>query len=167
MTPWTATHQAPWSFTISWTCSNSCPLSLWCYLIILSSAAPFSSCPQSFPASGSFPLSQFFASGGQRKYWSFSIHPSNDYSGLISFRINWLDLLALQGTLRSLLQHHSSKASILWCWAFFMVQLSHPYMTTGKTIGLTMWTFVGKVKSLLFNMLSRFVIVFFQGASIF
>ena len=84
-------------------------------LIILSSAAPFSSCPQSFPASGSFPLSQFFASGGQRKYWSFSIHPSNDYSGLISFRINWLDLLALQGTLRSLLQHHSSKASILWC----------------------------------------------------
>ena len=167
MTPWTATHQAPRSFTISWTCSNSCPLSLWCYLIILSSAAPFSSCPQSFPASGSFPLSQFFASGGQRKYWSFSIHPSNDYSGLISFRINWLDLLALQGTLRSLLQHHSSKASILWCWAFFMVQLSHPYMTTGKTIGLTMWTFVGKVKSLLFNMLSRFVIVFFQGASIF
>ena len=167
MTPWTATHQAPQSFTISWTCSNSCPLSLWCYLIILSSAAPFSSCPQSFPASGSFPVSQLFASGGQRKYWSFSIHPSNDYSGLISFRINWLDLLALQGTVRSLLQHHSLKASILWCWAFFMVQLAHPYMTTGKTIGLTMWTFVGKVKSLLFNMLSRFVIVFFQGGSIF
>ena len=93
------------------------------------------------------------------KYWSFSfrISPSNEYSGLISFRIDWFDLLAVQGTLESLLQHHSLKASILRRSAFFMVQLSHPYMTTGKTIALTRWTFVGKVMSLLFNMLSRFV----------
>ena len=96
------------------------------------------------------------------KYWSFSfsISPSNEYSGLISFRIDWLDLLAVQGTLKNLLQHHSSKASILRCSAFFMVQFSHPYMTTGKTIALTRWTFVGKVMSLLFNMLSRLVIAF-------
>ena len=91
------------------------------------------------------------------KYWSFSfnISPSNEHSGLISFRMDWLDLLAVQGTLKSLLQHHSSKASILWCLAFFIVQLSHLYMTTGKTIALTKRTFVGKVISLLFNMLSR------------
>ena len=96
------------------------------------------------------------------KYWSFSfsISPSNEYSGLISFRIDCLDLLAVQGTLKSLLQHHSSKASILWCSAFFMVQLSHPYMTTGKTIALTICTFVSKVISLLFNILSRRVIGF-------
>ena len=96
------------------------------------------------------------------KYWSFSfsISPFNDYSGLISFRIDWLDLLAVQGTLKSLLLQHSAKASILQCSAFFIVQLSHPYMTTGKTIALTKWTFVGKVMSLLFNMLSRFVIAF-------
>ena len=96
------------------------------------------------------------------KYWSFSfsISPSNEYSGLISFRMDWLDLLALQGTLKSLLQHHSSKASILLCSAFFTVQLSHPYMTTGKTIALTRRTFVGKVMSLLFDMLSRLVITF-------
>ena len=94
------------------------------------------------------------------KYWSFSfsISPSNEHPGLISFRIDWLDLFAVQGTLKSLLQHHSSKPSILWCSAFFTVQLSHPYMTTGKTIALTRWTFVGKVLSLLFNMLSRLVI---------
>ena len=94
------------------------------------------------------------------KYWSFSfsISPSNEYSGLISFRMDWLDVLAVQGTLKSVLQHHSSKASILRCSAFFMVQLSHPYRTTGKTIVLTRWTFVGKVMSLLFNMLSRLVI---------
>ena len=91
------------------------------------------------------------------KYWSFSfnISPSNQHPGLISFRMDWLELLAVQGTLKSLLQHHSSKASILRCSAFFRVQLSHPYMTTGKTIALTRWTFVGKVISLLFNMLSR------------
>ena len=96
------------------------------------------------------------------KYWSFSfsINPSNEYSGLISFRIEGIDLLAVQGTLKSLLQHHSSKAQILQCSAFFMVQLSHLYMTTGKTIALTIWTFVDKVMFLLFNMLSRFVIAF-------
>ena len=96
------------------------------------------------------------------EYWSFSlsISPSNEYSGLISFRIDWLDLLKAQGTLKSLLQHHSSKASILWLSAFFMVQLSHPYMTTGKTIALTRRTFVGKVMSLLFYILSRLVIAF-------
>ena len=95
-------------------------------------------------------------------YWSFSfyISPSSEYSGLISFRMDWLDLLAVQGTLKSLLQHHSLKASILWRSAFFTVQLSHPYMTTGKTIVLTRWTFVGKVISLLFIMLSRLVITF-------
>ena len=92
------------------------------------------------------------------KYWSFSISPSNEYSGQISFMIDWLDLLAVQGTLKSLLQHHSSKASILWRSAFFIVQLSHPYMTTGKTIASTRWTFFSKIMSLLFNMLSRLVI---------
>ena len=96
------------------------------------------------------------------KYWSFSfsISPSNEYSGLISFRMHWLDLLAVQRTLKSLLQHHSLKTSVHRCSAFFMVQLSHPYMTTGKTIALTIQTFVGKVMSLLLNMLSRFVIAF-------
>ena len=96
------------------------------------------------------------------KYWcfSFNISLSNEYSGLISFRMDWLDLLAVQGTLKSLLRHHSSKPSILRCSAFFMVQFSHPYMTTGKTIALTRWTFVGKVMSLLFNILSRLVITF-------
>ena len=103
------------------------------------------------------------------KYWSFSfnISPSNEYSGLISFRMDWLDSLVVQGTLKSLLQHHSSKASILRCSALFMVQLSHPYMTTGKTIALTRQTFVGKALSLLFNMLSRLVITFLPRASIF
>ena len=94
------------------------------------------------------------------KYWSFRLSPSNEYSGLISFRIDWFDLLAVQRTLKSLLQHHSSKASVFQRSAFFIVQLSHPYMTTGKTIALTRWTFVGKVMSLLFNMLSRLVIAF-------
>ena len=96
------------------------------------------------------------------KYWSFSfsISPSNEHPGLISFRMDWLDLLAVQGTLKSLLQHHSSKASVLQCSAFFIVQLSHPYMTTGKTIALTRQTFVGKVMSLVFNMLSSLVITF-------
>ena len=98
------------------------------------------------------------------KYWSFnfSIIPSKEHSGLISFRMDWLDVLAVQGTLKSLLQHHSSKASILQCSAFFTVQLSHPYMTTGKTIALTRRTFVGKVMSLLFNMLSRLVITLYH-----
>ena len=102
------------------------------------------------------------------KYWSFiySISPPNKYSGLIFFRMDWLDLLSVQGTLNSLLQHHSSKASILWHSAFFTVQLSHPYMTTGKTLAWTRWTFVVKVMSLLLNMLSRLVIAFLPGESI-
>ena len=97
------------------------------------------------------------------KYWSFSfsVSPSNEYSGLISFRMDWLDLLAVQGTLKSLLQHHSSKASVLQCSAFCIVQLSHPFMTTGKTVALTRWTFVGKIMSLFLNMLSRLVITSF------
>ena len=134
--------------------SDSCPSSWWCYPTISSSVIPFSSCLQSFPASGSFPMSQI----RWPKYWSFifSISPSNEHPGLSSFRMDWLDLLAVQGTLKSLLQHNSSKASILLCSAFFIVQLSHPYVTTGKTIALTRWTFVGKVISLLFNMLYRF-----------
>ena len=104
-----------------------------------------------------------------RKYWSFSlsISPYNERSGLMSFRMDWLDILAVQGTLKSVLQHHSSKVSILQHSAFLIVQLSHPSMTTGKTIALTRWTFVGKVMSLLFSMLSRLVIVFFQGTSVF
>ena len=108
-----------------------------------------------------FQMSQLFPSGGQ-KHWSFSfnISPSNEHPGLISFRMDWLNLLAVQGTLKSLLQHHSSKASILQHSAFCIVQLSHPYMTTGKTIALTRWTFAGKVMSQLFNMLSRLVITF-------
>ena len=113
--------------------------------------------------SGSFPRSQFFASGSQSiGVFSFTISPSKEYSGLISFRMDWFDLLAVQGTLRSLLQQHSSKASILWrsAFFFFIVQLSHPYMTTGKTIALTWRTCVGKAISLLFNSLSRLVIAF-------
>ena len=118
-------------------CSNSHLLSQGGHPTSLSSVIPFSSCLQSFPASGSFQMSQFFTSGGQSfGSISFSISPSIEYSGLISFRMDWLDLV-VQGTLKSLLQHHSSKASILQCSAFFMVPLSHPYMTTGKTIALT------------------------------
>ena len=122
---------------------------------------PFSSCPQSFPASGSFQMRWYFHIKWP-KYWSFSfsISPSNEHPGLISFRMDWLDLLAVQGTLKSLLQHHSSKASILRCSAFFVVQLSHPHMTTGKTIPSTRQTFGDKVMSLLLNMLSRLVITF-------
>ena len=140
--------------------SDSCPSSQWCHPAISSSVIPFSSCPQSIPASESFPMSQLFAWGGQSTGVSASsIIPSKEHPGLI-FRMDWLDLLAVQGTLKSLLQHHSSKASILRCSAFFTVQLSHPYVTTGKTIALTRWTFVDKVMSLLFNMLSRLFITF-------
>ena len=135
--------------------SNSHPSSRWCLPAISSSVVPFSSCPQSLPALESFPMSQLFSRGGQSTGVSAKEHP-----GLISFRMDWLDLLAVQGTLKSTLQYHSSKASILWHSAFFTVQLSHPYMTTGKTIALTRWTFVGKVMSLLLNMLSRLVITF-------
>ena len=128
---------------------------------ISSSATLFSFCLQSFPASRSF-SNESALHIRWSKYWSFSysISPFNEYSGLISFRMTWLGLLAVQETLKSLLQHHSSKASILWHLAFFMVQLSHPYMTTGKTTALTTQTFVGKVMSLLFNMLPRLIIAF-------
>ena len=139
---------------------NPCPLSWWCHPTISSSVIPFSSYPQSFPASGSFQMSQLCMRWP--KYWSFSfsINPFNEHPGRISFRMDRLDLLAVQGTLKSLLQHHISKASILWRSAFFTVQLSHPYMTTGKTIALTRRTFAGKVMALLFDMLSRLVITF-------
>ena len=140
-------------------CSNLCSSSRWCHPTISSSVVPFSSYLQSFPASGSFPMSQFFASGGQSI--GVSASASNEYSGLISFRMDWLDLLAVQGTFKSLLQHHSSKASILQCSCFSIVQLSHPYMTTGKTIALTRWTFVDKVMSLLF------IYLFFGAANDF
>ena len=130
-----------------WAYSNSCPLSQWCHPAISSSVVPFSSCLQSFPGSGSFQMSQFFTSGGQSIGVSFNISPSSEHPGLISFRMDWLGLLAVQETLRSLLQHHSSKASIIRCSAFFIVQLSHLYMTTGKTIALTRWTFVSNVSA--------------------
>ena len=143
------------------TYSNSCPLSWWCHPTNSSSVIPFSSCLQSFASSGSFQMSQFFASGGQSiGVVIFSIGPSNEYSGLISFKMEWLDLLVVQGTLKSLLQHYSAKASILQHSAFFTVQLLHPYITTGKTIALTRWIFVGKVMLLLFNTLSRLVVTF-------
>ena len=145
--------------------SNSCPLSRWCHPTISFSVIPFSSCLRSFPASWSFPVSQFFVSGGQSigVSTSASVLPVNIQDW---FPLGWtkgtfrLDLLAFQGTLKTLLQHHSSKASILQSSAFFIVHLSHPYMTSEKTIALSRWTFVGKVMSLLFNMLSRLVITF-------
>ena len=115
-----------------WKHSNSRPSSQWCHPAISSSVVPFSSCPQSLPASETFPMSQLFAWGGQSISFSFNISPSNEHPGLISFRMDWLDFLAVQGTLKSLLQHHSSKASVLRRSAFFMVHLSHPYVTTGK-----------------------------------
>ena len=148
--------------------SNSCPLSWWCHPTISSSVVPFSSHLQSFPASGSFPMSQFFPSGGQNIGVSAStlVLPMN-IQDLFPLKMDWLDLLAVQGTLKSLLQHHSSKISILQHSAFFIVQLSHPYMTAGKTKALTGWTFVGKVMSLLFNKLSRLVTAFFQGTRVF
>ena len=118
--------------------SNSSPLNRWCHPTISSSVVPYFSYLQSFPASGSFQMTQFFTSGGQSiGSFSFNISPSNEHPGLISFRMDWLDLLAVQRTLKSILQHHSSKASILQRLACFIVQLSHPYMTTGKTIALT------------------------------
>ena len=139
---------------------NSCPLSWWCHPAILSSVIPFSSCPQSLPVlvfSNESTLCMRWP-----KYWSFSlsISPSNEHPGLMSPKMDWLDLLAVQGTLKSLLQHHSSKASVLWHSAFFTVQLSHPYITTGKTIALTRQTFVGKVTSLFFFFLNIFIFGF-------
>ena len=143
-------------------CPNSCPLSWWCHPTI--SSHPLSSpllLPSIFPSIRVFSNESVIRIRWQ-KYWSssFSISPSNEHSVLISFRMDWFGLLAVQETLKSLLQHYSSTASILCHSAFFIVQLSHPYMTTGKTIALTRWTFVGKVMSLLFNTLSRFVIAF-------
>ena len=134
---------------------NLRPLIQWCHLILC--------CPLLLPSI--FPRNRVFSNESAHyirrpKYRSFSISPYNEYSGLISFRIDWFDLLAVQGTVRNLLQHCNSKASVLQCSAFFMAQLPHPYMTTGKTIGLTILTFVSKVMSLFFNMLSRLVIAF-------
>ena len=155
----TAAFQASLSFTISQSLLK---------LMSIESVRPFnhlilccsSSFPQSFPASRSFAVSWLFASSGQRTGASASASvSSNEYSGFISFRTDWFGLLDVQGTLKSLIQHHILKESIFWCSAFFMVQLSHPYLTTGKTIALTIWTFVSKVMSL-FNTLSRFLIVF-------
>ena len=151
--PWTAARQASLSFTISWSLIKLMSIELVMpsnHLILLFLL------PSIFTSIRVF-SNELALRIKWPKYWScsFSISPSNKYSGLISFGIDWFDLLAVQGTLKSLLQHHSSKASILRCPAFFTVQLSHPYVTTGKTIALTRWTFVGKVMSLLFNMLSR------------
>ena len=142
-------------------CSKSCPSSWWCHPTISSSVVSFSPLPSVFPSIRFFSNESVICIRWP-KYWSFSfsISPSNEYSGLISFRTDWFDLLAVQGTLKSLFQHHSSKASVLQCSAFFMVHLSHVYMTTGKTVALTRQTFVGKVICLLFNMLSRLVIAF-------
>ena len=140
-------------------CSNPCPLSLWCHPTISSSVVPKRKLP-AFNLVQHQGLYQWVSSSNQvANVLEFQLqHQSfNEYSGLISFRIDWLDLLAVQWTLKSLLQHHSSKVSIFRCSSFFMVQLSHPYMTTGKTVALTRWTFVSKVTSLLFNTLSRFV----------
>ena len=160
-TSWTAAHQASLSFIISWRLLK---------LLSIKSVMPSNHVIFCYPLlllASIFPSIRVFSNEPALcirwpKYWSFSfsISPSKEYSGLISFRIDWFDLLAVQGTLRSLLQHHSSEASILRCSAFFTVQLSHPYMTTGKTIALTRWTFVGKIMSLLLNMLSRLVIAY-------
>ena len=143
--------------------SNSCPSSWWWHSTISSSVVPFS--PFNLSQHQGLSNELVLALGGQSWSFSFSISPSNEYSGLISFRMDWLDLLAVQGTLKSLLEHHSSKASILQHSAFFIVQFSHPYMTTGKAIVLTRWTFVDKVMSLLFNMLPRLVIAFLPRSS--
>ena len=144
-TPWTTAYQASLSITTTTVYPNPCPLSQWCYPTNLFSVVPLSSCSQSFPGSGSFQVSQVFTSGDQSigVSASASLLPVDTQDW--SFRMDWLDLLAVQGTIKSLLQYHSSKASVLQRSAFFVVQLSHPYMTTGKTIALTRWTFVGKV----------------------
>ena len=160
-TPWTAAHQASLSITNSW--SSPKPMSIESVMpsnhLIL--CRPLLLLPSVFPSIRVFSNESVLPIRWP-KYWSFtfSISPSNEYSGLISFRIDWFDLLAVQGTLKSLFQHHSSKASILRHSGFFMVQLSYPYMSTEKTIALTRWTFVNKVISLLLNMLSRLVIAF-------
>ena len=161
VTPWTAAHQANLSITNSWSL-----LKLMSVESVIPSNDLILCCPLLLPHS-IFPSIRIFSNESVlcirwSEYWSFtfSISPSSEYSGLISLRTDWLDLLTVQGTLKSLLQHHCSKASILWLSAFFLVQLSHPHMTTGKTIALTRRTFVGKIMSLLFNMLSRLVTIF-------
>ena len=168
VTPWSAAHQASLSITNSWSLLKFMSIKSVMPSNHLILCHPLLLLPSIFPSIRVF-SSESVLHIRWPKYWSFSfnISPSNEYSGLISFRIDWFDLYAAQGTLKSLLQHHSSKASILWCSAFFVVQLSHPYMTTGKTIALTRWTFIGKVMSLIFNMLSRLVKLYFQGASVF
>ena len=162
-TPWTVARQAPLSFTISLSLLSFMPIesvTLSNHFIL---CHPLHLLPSVFPSIRLFPDESVLRIRGP-KYWSFSfnISPSNEYSGPISFRNDWFDLLAVQGTLKCLLQHHSSKASVLWCSPFFIVEFSHlyPYMTTGKTIPLTMWIFVSKVMYLLFNMLSKLVIAF-------
>ena len=161
VTPWTPACQATLSFTISWCFAQLMPTDSVMPSNQLILCHPSSSCPQSFPASGSFSNESALCIRCP-KYWSFtfSIHPSNEYSGLISFRIDLFGLLAVQGTLKNLLQDHSSKASILLHSAFFMIQTSHPYMSTGKNIALTIWLFVRKMRSLLLNMLSGFAKAF-------
>ena len=163
VTPWTAVCQA----SLSITNSQSLPKPMSIELVMPSNILFL--CHSLLQLPSIFPSIRVFSNESALlirwpKYWSFSfnISPSNKHPGLISFRMDWLDLLAVQGTLKSLLQHRSSKASILWCSAFFIVQLSHPYMTTGKTIALTRRTFVDKIMSLLFNMLSRLVITFLK-----
>ena len=157
VTTWTAAYQASPSIPNARVHSNSCPLSRWCHQTICRALLLLSIFPSSRVFSNESVLHIRWP-----KCWhfSFNISPSNEYSGLIFFRMGWLDLLAVQGTLKNLLQHYSSKTSILQCSAFFVVQLSHPYMTIGKTIALTRQIFVGKVMSLLFNKLSRLVITF-------
>ena len=139
-TSWTARLLHPSLSPRVW--SNSCPLSQWYHPTVSSSVTPFPSCPQSFPALGSFPMSWLFMSGGQSIGASASVFPMDIQSWFPLGLTGWFDLLAVQGSLKSLLQHHSSEASIIWCSAFFAVQLSHLYMTLGKTIALTRWTFV-------------------------
>ena len=161
MTPWTAARQASLSITNSWSLLKPMSIELVMPSNHLILCCPFLLLPSVFPSIRVFSTESVLCIRGPKNWsFSFTISPSNKYSGLISFRIDWFDLLAVQGTLESLLQHCSSKASFLQHSAFFMVQLSHPYMTTGKTIALTRQTFVSKVMSLLFNMLSGLVIAF-------
>ena len=161
VTPWNAARQASLSFTISQSLLKLMSIESVMLSNHLLLCSPLLLLPSIFPSIKVFSNESALCIRWP-KYWSFSfsISPSNEYSGLISFRTDSFDLVTVQGTLKSLLQCHSSKASVLQCSAFFMVQLSHPYMTTGKTISWTIWTFVGKVMSLLFNILSRFVIGF-------
>ena len=161
MTPWTAARQASLSIT-----NSRSLLKLMSFELVMPSNHLILCHSLLLPPSIFLSIRVFSNESVLRirwpKYWSFSLNisPSNEYSGLIFFRMNWLDLLAVPGTLKIFLHHHSSKASILWCSAFYIVQFSHPYMTNGKTTALTRWTFVGKVMPLLFNMLSRLIIAF-------